>query len=133
MSEEVQYVGDAEKVMFLGTMLLAACLTHDPDAGIYAAEDGNLIAAIHIDPAAKELAQAYFEREGAKPIEDKTAEVIAGWGYDDEAALNLYIRFDVLNPMEIPVNRRNWVEFDNRKEKAAATDEGVNDVGRNGA
>lgn len=112
--DEVQYVSDAEKVMFLGTMLLAVCMTHDPDVGVYETEEGRLIASVVVDPAARELAQAYFEREGAKAESDLHAEIVVGWGFDD-IAKDMYVRFDVENPDDVPVNRAQWLADESRR------------------
>lgn len=94
-----QHLDDGQKSMLLGTHLLAACLTLDPDAGIYEAEDGDIIGVLVLDNDKLDYARAAFLRESMKMKDDDHTELFVGW--HDDGKGHTFVQFNVQNPADL--------------------------------
>lgn len=94
-----QRLSDGEKAMLLGVMLLGACLTNDPNAGVYEAEGGKLIASAPVDPGMKILAQKFFEREAMKAVGDEDTELYVMWREEDDGGV--WVTWEVHDPLPL--------------------------------
>lgn len=102
MPELPTHLDDGQKAMLLGSHLLAACLTYDSEAGVYAAEDGDLIAMLPVDDDKLAFAKAAFIREGNKAITNAETELVIAWFEDGNG--HTFIRWELNNPRDLPGN-----------------------------